>query len=111
MRGTGEAEGGDVGYGRGMHACAPSRKSQGLKTLIFMPILGMPYELKVSTLFIKQNFHENGLIFVLYLSMIKTHRGVTRHLPLAWIKTTMIIAHSMTTKIMHVSLTKENDVS
>ena len=36
---------------------------------------GMPYEHNVCTSSIKQNFHENGLIVVLFLSRIKTHGG------------------------------------
>ena len=52
MRGTGEGVGG---------GCAPSRKSNNIK-----PILGMPYAHKVCTVFIKHNFHENGLTFVFH---------------------------------------------
>ena len=39
----------------------PCRKSNNIK-----PILGMPYAHKVCTVFIKQNLHENELIFVFH---------------------------------------------
>ena len=43
-----------------------SAKAKDILYAIFIPIHSMPYEHKMCIVFIKQNFHNNGLIFVLH---------------------------------------------
>ena len=55
-----------LGHSGGGGMCPLLEENVKAKDILYAKRYGMPYEHKVCTVFIKQNFHENGLIFVLH---------------------------------------------